>query len=152
MLDMILPEKWGRELLGRPAITTTAPELPGPPPGMVDCACAKKLIPLEEVQYHDTPYMKGVLDTICRECQKNVQHFALVVCLGCRAVVARIPPSIQSNGFRFEADGKYHVKHCPNCVKTPDQLISSPVIEAEIYARVNGLTTKTFSVGSKLKA
>lgn len=143
---ILLPEKWGRTLLDGPTITPGIPELPKPPQGTVECACGKKHIPLSEVKIHNTQFAKGASDTICNECLNNINTHSMIVCLGCKAVVARVPPHRQPNGFRFEPNGYYHVSACPNCVKPPKSIEKSMVIEAEVYARENGLVSKIINI------
>lgn len=99
------------------------------PKDHVDCACQKKRIHVSEVQHHWTGICHAS-DTICRECQRMVTKHALVVCLGCKAVVARMPPSVLKSGFRIEARKIYHTDACPNC---KPGVTSSKIIEAELF-------------------
>ena len=97
----------------------------------VDCACRKIKLPIQELQYVWTGVCNAS-DAMCRECQRMVPKHALVVCLGCKAVVARMAPTRLTSGFVIEPRKIYHTPKCPNC--SPG-VTSSTIIEAELFYR-----------------
>ena len=121
----------------KPELPETGP-LPGSPPaGHVFCGgrpqgCSKVLHE-SEVPYHWTGIVRA-RDTLCRECQALVPNHALIVCLRCCAVVARIPPHTFPDGFRIEPRRTYHIQYCGNFDCRPD-LPSSRIIEGELHRK-----------------
>ncbi len=118
-----------RELLEElPKIEAQAPQI-NAPVGMSPCACGKKFIPMSEIKVHKTPYCQAI-DTICNECCKEVRTHVLIVCTGCKTVVARFAPHVDKSGFVWKASTPYHTPYCPNC--QPD-CASSPVAEKYVW-------------------
>jgi hypothetical protein len=119
-----------------------APSLAAIPEPLVDapesccrCACGKKFMALEDVKYHNT----GILvasDTECRECLPSHKNFALVICLKCKAVVAKMAPKKFDGGFELKSNGCYHVASCPSCCKT---IKVSHLIEKYMHDKAQGL-------------
>lgn len=107
------------------------PKLPEVDSNYTDCACRKIKIHVSEIKHHWTGVCHAS-DNICKECQRMVPKHALVVCLGCKAVVARMAPTTLKSGFRIEPLKIYHTDRCPNC--KPD-VASSRIIEAELFYR-----------------
>lgn len=105
------------------------------PPGMVRCACGKKNIRCSEIRYHNSDFLRGITDNICGECLKDVGKHAVIACVRCKAVVARIAPDRYKTGFVIKANGVYHTNACPNCVKDVE---SSVLIEKVVFDRNNG--------------
>lgn len=101
------------------------------PKDYVDCGRCRKKIHISEIQYHWTGVCQAS-DSICKECASLVPKHALVVCLGCKAVVARMAPTILKSGFRIETRQIYHTNCCPNCKPGVE---SSKLIEAELFSR-----------------
>lgn len=113
-----------------------------PPPGHCPCACGKKFIPVSEIKFHNTKFMKGVTDSLCDECLPMVKNFAIVVCIKCRSVVARMAPTHFRTGFVVRAGEYYHTNACPNCVK---DVKSTILIEKYFYEKENGFPVKELS-------
>jgi len=118
-----------------PPKTATPNPLEGAPPGHVRCACGKKFIRLEEITYHDTGIIKAS-DTECAECLPAHKDFALVICLQCRAVVAKVAPTKFKGGFEMQSNHCYHVGTCPTC---HPGLKTSHVLEKYMYDKAQGL-------------
>ena len=97
----------------------------------VDCGRCRRRIHISEICYHWTGIIQAS-DALCTECQRLVPRHALVVCLGCKAVVARMAPMVFKSGFRIEAMKIYHTAQCPNC---HPGVVKSTIIEAEIFGR-----------------
>lgn len=112
------------------------------PPGMVRCACGKKNIRCEEIRYHNSQFVKGITDNICGECLLAVKKHAVIACVRCKAVVARIAPERYKTGFVIKPNGVYHTGACPNC---RPNLMSSILIEKAVFDKANG-----FTVGSEV--
>lgn len=114
------------------ALNSPAPVMPSTPnlQDTVICACGKKRISLEEVAWHNTGVCRAI-DTMCRECREQLPTHALVVCVGCKAVAARMAPCLLKSGFRIEPRKIYHTEACPNC--RPDVKVTS-IIEAKLFA------------------
>jgi hypothetical protein len=110
-----------------------------PPPGHCPCACGKKFIALSAIKFHNTKLIQGVTDSICDDCERNVKNFAIVVCIKCKSVVARMQPNVFRTGFVVRAGEYYHTNACPNCVKN---LNSSILIEKYFYEKENGFAVK----------
>jgi len=106
------------------------------PPGMLRCACQKKLIGVDELTPCVSPVLGSVLDDICRDCRKDTQKMALLVCVGCRQVVSRLAPHRDASGFTFEPGGIYHVTACPVCRPALKMGEPSCLVEKELYDRV----------------
>lgn len=109
------------------------PKLPhvAAPKDYVDCACRKIKIHVSEIQYHWSGVCQAS-DAMCKECQRMVPKHALVVCLGCKAVVARMAPTKLKSGFQIEPRKIYHTDKCPNCRPGVE---SSKIIEAELFCK-----------------
>lgn len=114
----------------------SAPKLGPLVPALVDSGCVpcanpscKAMIPESEVR----TYVTGIVtarDTLCRDCERLVPTHALVVCVGCRVVVARMAPETLDSGFRIKPLTIYHTEACPNC--KPGVQVSK-IIEAELF-------------------
>ena len=72
-------------------------------------------MPLRDIQYHSTGLLACASDTECAECLPAHKDFALIVCLVCQAVVAKMAPKKYEGGFELKANGCYHVAACPTC-------------------------------------
>lgn len=129
-------EKLYNQIADLPIINPKTPDpLTGAPPGQVRCACGKKFIPMSDINYHQTSLVMSASDTECRECLPAHKNFALIVCLKCRAVVAKMAPTQFPGGFRMAANWCYHVAQCPTCcpgIKT------SSVLEKYVYDKARG--------------
>jgi hypothetical protein len=114
-------------------LLSSPPKLPEvlKPQDYVDCGRCKKKIHISEIRYHWTGICQAS-DSLCTECQRLVPKHALVVCLGCKAVVARMAPMTLKSGFRIETLKIYHTDACPNCKPGVE---STKLIEAEIFRR-----------------
>lgn len=110
------------------------------PPGFVPCACNRKAIPISEVTYTKTSLLV-CSDNLCRECRQATPQYASIVCIKCGAVVSRVKPFTDGNGFVVAPGCFYHIEVCPNCYVPPPgkpeekELKSSKVLEKEIYMR-----------------
>jgi hypothetical protein len=112
-----------------------APSFVGKNANLVECACRKKNIDISEVKYHWTGICHAS-DSMCVECVKMVPKHALIVCIGCQAVVARIAPEKLKSGFVIKPRGIYHTDKCPNCHKTEDNSVMvSKILEAELFIK-----------------
>ena len=112
-----------------------APSFVGKDASLVECACRKKNINVSEVKYHWTGICHAS-DSMCGECVKMVPKHALIVCIGCRAVVARIAPEKLKSGFVVKSRGIYHTDKCPNCCKSEDNSVMvSKILEAELFIK-----------------
>jgi len=100
-----------------------------PPVGMTPCACGKKFIPITDIKIITTPYCTAI-DTMCRECCQQCPKHALIVCIRCKSVAAKLAPHRDKSGFVFEASKPYHTPFCPNCA--PD-CVSSPIAEKAVW-------------------
>ena len=115
--------------------------LPPPPSfigknaSLVECACGKKNIHVSEVKYHWTGICRAS-DSMCSECERMLPTHALIVCIGCQAVVARIAPEKLKSGFVIKPRGIYHTDKCPNCRKSEENSVMvSKILEAEIFVK-----------------
>ena len=111
-----------------------------PPPGHTHCACGKKFIPIASLRVHNTEFIKGVTDCICRECEKAVQRLAYIVCIKCKSVVSRIQPMHFKHGFQLRPGAYYHTNACPDCVKN---LGSSVILEKYFFDKERGVAVPT---------
>lgn len=95
------------------------------------CACGK-LKPVKDMPLRDSGVVK-YLDNICDGCphQKSESKMAVIVCVGCRQVVARMDPFKDKTGFEFKSGKVYHVDMCPTC----GNVAESTIIEKHIYHR-----------------
>ena len=107
------------------------PPLGSPPEGYVFCGRCRKPIPVSSIRYYTTGVCVAS-DCICDECARLVPRHALVVCVGCRAVVARMAPERLQSGFQIESRKIYHTSACPNC---KPGLVKSSIVEAELFYR-----------------
>lgn len=113
-----------------------------PPEGYVHCACGKKFIPVGKVRIFNTKFVKGVVDTICDECWPDVQDLVPIVCIRCKAVVARVQPTRCPSGFEFQKDHPSHTNFCPNCnLQCKEEGKPSILIEKAMYEREFGTST-----------
>jgi hypothetical protein len=122
--------------LPKPEAGVTPDPLVGAPPGKVRCACGAKFISLTDIVYHQTGIITAS-DTECRECLPGHKNFALVICLKCKSVVAKMAPGKFKGGFEMVANGYYHISTCPNC--HPGIKVSH-VIEKYVYDKAHGNT------------
>ena len=97
----------------------------------VDCGRCRRRIHINDIRYHWTGIIQAS-DALCSECQRLAPKHALVVCLGCKAVVARMAPTVLKSGFRIESMKIYHTERCPNCCPGVE---TSRIIEAEVFRR-----------------
>ena len=111
-----------------PTTESKAPAIE-PPPGQTSCACGKKFMPVSEIKFLKTQYCTAT-DHICNGCVNNITNASLIVCVRCKAVVARLAPHRTKNGFTFEPGKPYHTPYCPNC--QPD-CVSSPIAEERVW-------------------
>lgn len=102
------------------------------PKDHVKCACFKKNIHVSEIHYHSTGVTAGVSDSLCAECMRMVPNHCLVVCVVCKAVVARMAPQTDKSGFVFKPRSFYHTNACPGC---KPGLVKSILIEKELFDR-----------------
>ena len=109
-----------------------------PPPGHTHCACGKKFIPIRSLKIHNTEFVKGVTDCLCRECEDSVKHMAYIVCIRCKSVVSRIQPMSFKSGFQLRPGAFYHTNACPECVKN---LSTSVILEQHFYEKERGVAT-----------
>ena len=107
-----------------------------PPPGHTHCACGKKFIPIASLRIHNTDFIKGVTDCLCRECESGVRHMAYIVCIKCKSVVSRIQPIKLKSGFQLRPGAFYHTNACPECTKN---LSTSVILEKYFYDREQGV-------------
>lgn len=107
-----------------------------PPPGTIHCACGKKFIPMTDIRYFDTRLIKGVADTVCKECCPDVKDLVPIVCIVCHSVVSRVQPHKVKAGFEFRKGEYYHVNACPNCKK---EIKSSVLLEKYFFDKANGI-------------
>lgn len=101
------------------------------PADHVECACRKKVMHVSEIKHHFTGVCNAT-DTMCDECLRQVTKHALVVCVGCRAVVARMAPTTLKSGFKIESRKIYHTDCCPTCRPEVER---STIVEAELFYR-----------------
>lgn len=107
------------------------PPVGAPPEGHFFCSGCKKVQPNESLRYHFTGVCRAS-DSLCEECEKLTPKHALIVCVTCQAVVARIPPERFADGFEYEPRKAYHIWECGNC---KPGIASTRVIEAELFRR-----------------
>jgi hypothetical protein len=128
-----------KQISDLPPLSAPPPHMPDPrqgaPPGQVRCACGKKFIQMTDIAYHKTGLVDAASDTECKECLPAHKGFALVVCLTCKAVVAKMPPKKYQGGFEMLASRCYHVTKCPTC--HPD-IKTSHVLEKYLYDKERG--------------
>lgn len=101
------------------------------PTGYFRCSGCRKLIPLEALRYHNTGVCMAS-DSLCLECDRLTPQHALIVCVRCRAVIARVAPERFSDGFSYEPRKAYHIRECGQC--NPG-VVSTRVIEAQLFHR-----------------
>lgn len=101
------------------------------PEGQVRCACGKKYMDLTEVRSYQTGVCHA-RDLMCNACRVQLPHHALLVCVECRMVVARMAPEKLKSGFQIQARQIYHTNACPCC--QPD-VTKSRIIEADLFFR-----------------
>jgi hypothetical protein len=95
----------------------------------IPCSGCRKPMAVEEVQYHWTGIFRAS-DALCSECTALTPKHALVACVNCQSIVARMAPETLRSGFRIESRKIYHTDACPDC--RPDVTTSS-IIEAKIH-------------------
>jgi hypothetical protein len=85
--------------------------------GTLKCLCGKNM------KWADMPVVNtghmNVFDVVCRGCPavaRDIRDLSILVCVGCRKVMGRIPPHEKKSGFRYEAGKFYHINKCPECV------------------------------------
>lgn len=127
----------------------------GPPPILVGpgantewCVNCKKAMHLSEIRKHWSGLCYAI-DSICRDCQTLFPTHALVICIRCREVVARMAPERMASGFEIEPLKCYHITSCPKCNEGVEH---TPILEGEYYFRTmghQGPVRETFS--GKLK-
>ncbi len=105
------------------------PPVGTPPAGQIPCGRCRRLMPISNLRYYATGVCTAS-DSICEECEALVPQHALVVCVGCKAVVARMAPERLKSGFRIEARKIYHTNACPKCKPGVER---SMIIEAELF-------------------
>ena len=98
---------------------------------LVRCKCCKKDFPAEEFNIIDTGYVKAY-DQACKECRKLAKDTCPIVCVRCKAVMLRLEPYRDEDGFEFIRNRAYHVDACPDCEK---ELGSAMVVEKKIFIK-----------------
>ena len=119
------------EVLGQMPVPKLGPPVGAPPDGYVPCGRCRKLIPQSAIRYYATGVCTAS-DSLCDACAGLAPQHALIVCIGCKAVVARIAPERLKSGFQIESRKIYHTEKCPNCKPL---VTSSTIIEAELFYR-----------------
>lgn len=130
----MIPFKEIEAQLGHLMALPPAPVLAGPDANVVECACRKKNIHVSELVHHWTGICNAS-DNLCTECSRMMPNHALIACLGCQAVVARIAPERLKSGFTIEPRKIYHTDQCPNC---HPEVTTSKILEAEVFYRSLG--------------
>jgi len=135
-IEPLLVDAWqaSQTLQAPPRMAPTAPR--PSPPGMTWCACQEKCIPFEEVTYHDSKFLKGIADSMCRECRKNVKNHALIACIYCNGIVAKPAPEKFFSGFVLVPGVIYHTNGCPNCLSKRVPLAAEPEMGAVTHVTV----------------
>lgn len=105
------------------------PPVGSPPPGKVPCGRCRALIPVEMIRYYSTGICMAS-DSLCDVCATLVPQHALIVCIGCKAVVARVAPERLKSGFEIEPRRIYHTEACPSC---KPGVVRSKILEAELF-------------------
>lgn len=98
--------------------------------GYLKCFCNKKQLKYGEHEHIQTPYVRG-LSRVCDECKKEVKGMCPVMCVGCREIIAFLPPDKDDDGFERKPNYTYHVKHCPQCAPEKHKNRESCCILAE---------------------
>lgn len=123
-------DEWARKA----NVLANAPQVSVPaanPKDHVACGRCHRWLHVSEIVYHWTGVCRAS-DALCPECRRMAPQHALVVCIGCQAVVARMAPAVLKSGFRIEARRIYHTNACPNCQA---DIQRSVLIEAELFRR-----------------
>ena len=132
VMERIIADRGDAPLPDKPDFTV--------PAGTTRCACGKKFIPMGDLRYFNTEFVRGVLDSICKECAGSVKGMVPIVCVKCKAVVARVQPYRFENGFEFRKDKMYHTDACPNCdPQLKSGVRSSRLIEKHVYETMNAI-------------
>jgi hypothetical protein len=100
-----------------------------PASGLIPCGRCRRMMPVEKIRYYTTGVCVAS-DSLCEECARLVPQHALVVCVGCQAVVARMAPERLKSGFVIEPRKIYHTDSCPKCKPGVEK---SSIIEAELF-------------------
>lgn len=99
-----------------------------------ECVCGKH-VPIEKLSFKDSGAVK-FLNNVCTDCKSGNKHdreTARIICMRCKNVLMRIPPSKDPvTGFQFKANTTYHL---PECILCHDGLKSANIIERTLWDR-----------------
>ncbi len=80
------------------------------------CAhCKKAKVLLQEMPQVKSSLVGLVPDAMCPECLKLFTDYAYIVCVGCKALVSKLPPYRTGEGFEVLKNQTYHIPACPVC-------------------------------------
>lgn len=94
------------------------------------CAC-NKLVEKAAMRILNTGVVHAV-DNVCPGCRRYADELVSIVCVRCKAVVARMAPCVDKLGFQFKAGGVLHTECCGVC---QPGLEKSYIIEQLIHYR-----------------
>jgi hypothetical protein len=119
---------------------SSLPKVPHVPTGdeTVQCLCGRD-VPLSVLTMLDTGVVQA-RNNVCADCKEGRREdrkLSRIVCVGCRAVVARMVPHKDVDGFVFEADRNYHIERCSVC---SEGLTESLLLEKKIWQRRRGIS------------
>jgi len=87
----------------------------------------------------------GPPDQICSECFKTYADAAKIVCVKCKAVIARVKPEVLDSGFYIRPKAVLHTDKCGMCYVGTEERWTSTVIEvAEWETRIGRRKTTIF--------
>jgi len=95
------------------------------------CMCGRR-VPASVFTMVDTGVMRAV-NNVCPDCvegRREDTKLARIACCTCKAVVARMVPHKDRDGFEFKANHTYHIGQCGACTPGLDK---SDIIEKAIY-------------------
>ena len=100
------------------------------------CLCKKPLyvaniVPKWTGQVH-------ALNNVCKDCEKESNKMAALVCVACKQVAGRLAPHRDQMGFVFEAGKFYHIDRCGTCAESGGKDFKSVIIEQFLYHQKMG--------------
>jgi len=87
------------------------------------------------------PYLmraySGRVDQVCPECYSTFQECALLTCLQCKCVIARVVPKLLDSGYYIRPQSVLRTSECSIC--NPGLEVST-IVEIDEWMRRNGST------------
>lgn len=94
------------------------------------CAACGANTYLGDFAIYDSQVIPSVVSPVCRDCNKELEDKAKLVCCACRTIIGWIDPHKDKDGFIFGKGSFYHIQACPCCTPGLDK---SDIIEKVLY-------------------